>query len=350
MVHRHGRPAGTDDGCHPPGHWYPSFGLDRELDWLAHMDDWMISKKRYWGLALPIYECTSCGNVDVIGSEDELKQRAVEGWDAFEGHSPHRPWIDSVEIACSNCGQVVSRITDVGNPWLDAGIVAFSTLNYRQDPEYWAKWYPADLISESFPGQFRNWFYSVIAQSTALVERPAFRTVFSYALMRDEKGEEMHKSKGNAIWFDEAAEEIGVDVMRWLFARANPDSNVNFGYHIADDVRRRFILPLWNSFSFYTTYAAIDRFDPSAPRIRFRLPSGHFWTAGSSPSFTDLLPRFGQRLTTTHPIELPVPSSDSPSKNSRTGTSAAIDVAFGNPKTTPTKPPPTRRSTKHSPH
>ena len=104
--------------------WRPSFGLDRELDWLAHMDDWMISKKRYWGLALPIYECSACGNVDVIGSETELEERAVEGWDEFAGHTPHRPWIDEVKIACSTCGETVSRIKDVGNPWLDAGIVA----------------------------------------------------------------------------------------------------------------------------------------------------------------------------------------------------------------------------------
>ena len=245
--------------------WHPSFGLDRELDWLAHMDDWMISKKRYWGLALPIYECTACGNVDVIGSETELRDRAVEGWESFAGHTPHRPWIDEVKIACSRCGETVSRIKDVGNPWLDAGIVPFSTLRYRDDPEYWAEWFPAEMISESFPGQFRNWFYSMIAQSTALVNRPPFLTVFSYALMRDEKGEEMHKSKGNAIWFDEAAEEIGVDAMRWLFSRANPDANLNFGYHIADDVRRRFILPLWNSYAFFATYAALDRFDPQAP-------------------------------------------------------------------------------------
>lgn len=248
--------------------WHPEFGMDRELDWLAHMDDWMISKKRYWGLALPIYECGACGNIDVIGSEVELEERAVAGWDAFAGHTPHRPWIDEVKIACSRCGEVVSRIKDVGNPWLDAGIVAFSTLHYRHDPLYWETWYPADMISESFPGQFRNWFYSLIAQSTALVNRPAFRTVFSYALMRDEKGEEMHKSRGNAIWFDEAAEDIGVDVMRWLFARANPDANLNFGYHIADDVRRRFILPLWNSYAFLATYASIDEFNPSAePQI-----------------------------------------------------------------------------------
>ncbi|HUW97213.1 MAG TPA: class I tRNA ligase family protein, partial [Anaerolineae bacterium] len=122
--------------------WIPEFGLERELDWLRNMDDWMISKKRYWGLALPIYDC-ECGHFEVIGSEDELKERAVEGWDEFEGHSPHRPWIDAVQIRCPECGKLVSRIPDVGNPWLDAGIVALSTLNYRHDREYWEKWYPA---------------------------------------------------------------------------------------------------------------------------------------------------------------------------------------------------------------
>jgi isoleucyl-tRNA synthetase len=253
--------------------WFPSFGKERELDWLAHMDDWMISKKRYWGLALPIYECQSCGSFDVIGSETELKERAVEGWDAFDGHSPHRPWVDNVKVACSSCGEIVSRVKDVGNPWLDAGIVAFSTLNYRSDPEYWEKWYPADLISESFPGQFRNWFYSVIAQSTALTDRPAFLNVFSYALMRDEKGEEMHKSKGNAIWFDDAADVAGVDVMRWLYTSVNPSHNLNFGFGALDEVRRRFVLPLWNSYAFFVTYARIDGFDPyasTAPELASR--------------------------------------------------------------------------------
>ena len=244
--------------------WVPSFGKERELDWLANMDDWMISKKRYWGLALPIYECSECGTFEVIGSEYELEERAIEGWDEFAGHSPHRPWIDAVKIACSTCGQPVSRIADVGNPWLDAGIVAFSTLNYRHDRDYWREWYPADLISESFPGQFRNWFYSLIAQSTALVNEPAFRNVFAYALMRDEKGEEMHKSKGNAIWFDDAAEISGVDVMRWLYVTVNPAQNLNFGFGVLDEVRRRFILPLWNSYSFFVTYARLDGFDPSA--------------------------------------------------------------------------------------
>ena len=244
--------------------WEPSFGRARELEWLDNMHDWMISKKRYWGLALPIYKCEGCGNVEVMGSETELKERAVEGWDEFEGHSPHRPWIDAVKIACSDCGGTVSRIPDVGNPWLDAGIVAFSTLKYRSDKDYWNDWYPADWISESFPGQFRNWFYSLIAMSVALENKEPARAVFSYALMRDETGEEMHKSRGNAIWFEEAADKMGVDTMRWLYSRHNPSSNINFGYGPGDEVRRRFLIPLWNVYSFFVTYANLDDWDPAS--------------------------------------------------------------------------------------
>ena len=250
--------------------WIPAFGLERELDWLRNMDDWMISKKRYWGLALPIYKCV-CGHVEVLGSEKELKERAVEGWNEFEGHSPHKPWIDAVKIRCSQCGEVVSRIRDVGNPWLDAGIVPFSTLvdpktgnvSYlADDKSYWGEWFPADWISESFPGQFRNWFYSLLTMGTALESHEPFRSVFSYALMRDEKGEEMHKSKGNSMDFVDAAERMGVDAMRWVFMRHNPALNLSFGYGTADEARRRFILTLWNVYSFFVTYANIDNFNP----------------------------------------------------------------------------------------
>ena len=223
----------------------------------------MISKKRYYGLALPIFECDECGEFEVIGSEHELKSRAVEGWDEFEGNSPHRPWVDSVKINCPGCGATVSRIQDVGNPWLDAGIVSFSTLGYRNDRKHWDDWFPADWISESFPGQFRNWFYSLLTMGAILKETEAFKLVFSYALMRDETGEEMHKSKGTAIWFEDAAEIMGVDAMRWTFARHSPENNINFGFGTADEVRRRFIIPLWNVYSFFVTYANIDRFDPS---------------------------------------------------------------------------------------
>ncbi|MGH2465315.1 MAG: class I tRNA ligase family protein, partial [Candidatus Limnocylindrales bacterium] len=148
--------------------WIPGFGYERELDWLLNMHDWMISKKRYWGLALPIYDCQACGQVAVIGGRDELHERAVEGWAAFEGHTPHRPHIDAVKISCPGCGSPVSRVPDVGNVWLDAGIVPFSTLHYREDPAYWAEWFPVDFITESFPGQFRNWFYAMLAMSTVL--------------------------------------------------------------------------------------------------------------------------------------------------------------------------------------
>ena len=244
--------------------WIPEFGLERELDWLRNMDDWMISKKRYFGLALPFYKC-ECGHFEIIGSETELESRAVEGWDEFKGHSPHRPWIDAVKIECSECGRKVSRIRDVGDVWLDAGIVPFSTIGYRNNREYWREWFPADWISESFPGQFRGWFYSLLTMSTVLENTEPFRSIFTYATMRDEKGEEMHKSKGNAIWFDDAAEEMGVDSMRWVYSRHNPAANLIFGFGAADEVRRRFVIPLWNVYSFFVTYALIDQYDPRTP-------------------------------------------------------------------------------------
>ena len=245
--------------------WIPEFGMRRELDWLDNMDDWMISKKRYYGLALPIFKCENCGHFDVMGSEDELHERAVEGWDEFEGHSPHRPWVDTVKITCSECGSKVSRILEVGNPWLDAGIVPFSTLGYRHGSDAWKEWFPANWISESFPGQFRNWFYSMLTMGAVLEDTASFESVFSYALMRNEKGEEMHKSSGTAIWFEDAADKMGVDSMRWVFARHDPAANINFGYGSADEVRRQFIIPLWNVYSFFVTYAEIDQFDPKTP-------------------------------------------------------------------------------------
>ncbi len=251
--------------------WIPGFGHERELDWLRNMHDWMISKKRYWGLALPIYDCTACGAVEVIGGREELRERAVEGWDRFEGHTPHRPWIDEVRIACPSCGEPVERIKDVGNPWLDAGIVPFSTLHFREDRDYWAQWFPADFITESFPGQFRNWFYSMLAMSTVLRREEPFKSIFGYALVFGEDGRPMHKSWGNAIDFDEAAERMGVDVMRWMFAKARPEDNILFGWHAADEARRE-LLVLWNVYAFFVTYARLDGWTPArgAPPVAER--------------------------------------------------------------------------------
>jgi isoleucyl-tRNA synthetase len=247
--------------------WIPDYGLQRELDWLRNMGDWMISKKRFWGLALPIWVCSQCNAFEVIGGREELRERAVTGWDQFAGHSPHRPWIDQVKIRCAKCGGEASRIPDVGNPWLDAGIVPYSTLGYNRDRKYWEQWFPADFITESLPGQFRNWFYALLAMSTMMTDRAPFKVLLGHALVRDEKGEEMHKSLGNAIPFEDAAEKMSADLMRWMFSRQNPVNNINFGYGPANELRNKFTMKLWNTYAFFCNYARLDGFDPNAPAV-----------------------------------------------------------------------------------
>src|SRR5262245_43714339 len=260
-------------------------GRARERDWLWNMGDWMISKKRYWGLALPIWvDEKDPTQFEIVGSRAELKERAVVGWGDFEGHTPHRPWVDHVKIRNPRTGNLMSRIPDVGNPWLDAGIVAFSTMGYNRDREYWRKWYPADFITESFPGQFRNWFYALLAMSTMMADgEPPFRTLLGFATVKDQFGQDMHKSAGNSIEFIAAADEggtlpdqkgkpvpfapIGADVMRWLYCRQNPAQNLNFGPIPANEVRAKFHIKLWNCYSFFVNYARLDGFDPTTPTI-----------------------------------------------------------------------------------
>ncbi|MFO0917988.1 MAG: class I tRNA ligase family protein [Planctomycetaceae bacterium] len=273
-------------------------GRERELEWLANMRDWMISKKRYWGLALPIWENPNDpSDFEVIGSLKELKERAVEGWNDFQGHTPHKPWIDGVKIKSQKTGAILQRVPDVGNPWLDAGIVPFSTVGYNTHPDLWKKWYPADLVSECFPGQFRNWFYSLLSMATMMDGTPPFKTLFGYRLVMNEEGKPMHKSDGTAIWFEEAAEQLGVDSMRWMYLQQNPAQDLRFGTRHpdqkvmlqtpngpshktidgvetclvtsgpADEVRRQVLLPLWNSYAFFVNYARLDEFDPSLPQI-----------------------------------------------------------------------------------
>ena len=245
--------------------WIPEWGSDSEHNWLDNMGDWMISKKRFWGLALPIWTFED-GSFYVVGSKEELEKLAVEGWDKFKGNSPHRPWIDYVKIKHPETGLVGIRIEDVGNPWLDAGIVPFSTLGYFDNNEYWKEWFPADFITECFPGQFRNWFYSLLAMSSFLEDKAPFKTLLGHALVKDEDGKEMHKTAGNAIWFDDAAEKMGVDVMRWMYIRQNVENNLLFGYSKADDVRKR-LINFWNIYSFFCTYANVDKFEPDTQKI-----------------------------------------------------------------------------------
>ncbi|HLK66244.1 MAG TPA: class I tRNA ligase family protein [Bryobacteraceae bacterium] len=257
----------------PTIQWIPPEGEARELDWLKNMSDWMISKKRFWGLALPIWVCSECAHFTVIGSREELQSRAVEGWDVFEGNSPHRPYIDAVKIKCEKCGATSSRIEDVGNPWLDAGIVPFSTMGYTTDRATWEKWFPADLVLESFPGQFRNWFYSMLAMSAMMDGRAPFKSLLGHALVRDARGEEMHKSKGNSIAFDEAAEVFGAEVMRYIYAEQKTAQHLNFpdlhpagsAGHTIDGEARRKLLTFWNCYSFFVMYATADKWTPGDP-------------------------------------------------------------------------------------
>ncbi len=255
--------------------WIPPEGEARELDWLYNMSDWMISKKRFWGLALPIWVCGECERFTVIGSREELQAKAVEGWDIFEGNSPHRPYVDAVKIRCESCGGLATRVEDVGNPWLDAGVVPFSTLRYSTDRAYWEKWFPADLVLESFPGQFRNWFYSMLAMSAMLDGRAPFKALLGHALVRDARGDEMHKSKGNSIAFDEAAEVLGAEVMRYIYTEQKTAQHLNFpdlhpsgnaGQAIDADARRK-LLTFWNCYSFFVMYATADGWKPGAAKL-----------------------------------------------------------------------------------
>ena len=220
--------------------WLPENmnGQERELEWLTNMSDWMISKKRFWGLALPVWVDPETGDFEVMGSLDELKERAVEGWDDFAGQTPHRPWIDQVKIKNPKTGNVMHRVEDVGNPWLDAGIVSFSTLQFNTNRDYWRDWYPAHMVTECFPGQFRNWFYAMLSMATMMDQSPPFKTLLGHRLVMNEDGEAMHKSDGTAIWFEEAAEQLGVDTMAMDVPR--PESGLRLAIRPTSQGRTRY--------------------------------------------------------------------------------------------------------------
>jgi isoleucyl-tRNA synthetase len=239
--------------------WTPSYAGKLMENWLRNMGDWNISRKRYWGLTLPFYVC-DCGEVTVVQSRAQLREMAINPEVVDNLPELHRPWVDEVKIKCPKCDQVVERIPEVGDAWLDAGIVPFSTLGYLDNRGYWEKWFPADWVSE-MREQIRLWFYSELIMSVALVDTAPYRAVKTYEKVHDAQGRPMHKSAGNAIWFDDAAEKMGADVMRWMYCGANTTQNMNFGWNIADEVKRN-LLTLWNTYSFFVMYANLDGFVP----------------------------------------------------------------------------------------
>jgi isoleucyl-tRNA synthetase len=253
-------------------------------DWLRNMGDWNISRRRYYGLPLPLYPC-ACGHLNVIGSKAELAERALEGMEQLE--ELRRPWIDRVPIRCEECGEAVIRIPEVGDVWLDAGIVPFATLGW-QNPEWieegyatgaarelthaplpdhaqWEKWFPADWVSE-MREQIRLWFYSQFFMSVALVGTSSYRRVLAYEKMLDERGREMHSSWGNTIAAEDAFAQMGADVMRWQYCAQPPDRNLLFGFGPAHEIKRK-LLTFWNSVKFLVDYGNIEKFEPSWSRL-----------------------------------------------------------------------------------
>jgi isoleucyl-tRNA synthetase len=262
--------------------WTPAYMGSRMDDWLVNMSDWNISRRRYYGLPLPFYPC-SCGHLNVIGSRTELAERAVNPAALEDLKELRRPWIDEIRIRCAECDRELQRVTEVGDVWLDAGIVPFSTLGWENDkyidegyatgaakgvttadlPDhaYWEQWFPADWVSE-MREQIRLWFYSQLFMSVTLTGRAPYRQVLGYEKMLDEHGREMHGSWGNAVTADEAFARMGADVMRWQYCRQPPNQNLLFGFGPGKEIQRK-LLTLWNSASFLASYANTADFTPN---------------------------------------------------------------------------------------
>ena len=235
--------------------WEPPYQGKRMLDWLENMSDWNISRKRFYGLPLPFYKCDCCGELTVVGSKEELYELAVDKSKVDAIPHLHRPWIDEVKIACPKCGAEVQRVTQVGDVWLDAGIVPFSTLKHFTDKEYWKQYFPAEHVLE-MKEQIRLWFYSMLFMSTVLVDEPPYERVSTHGVVVSEDGSRFSKT-GFMIRFDEAADVIGADASRYIFASASTSNDVRFGFTLGEEAKRK-LLAFWNLETFFATYADID--------------------------------------------------------------------------------------------
>jgi isoleucyl-tRNA synthetase len=272
--------------------WTPAYMGLRMDDWLVNMSDWNISRRRYYGLPLPFYPC-GCGRLTVIGSRLELGERATSTLDGLA--ELRRPWIDDVRISCPSCGAEVERVKEVGDVWLDAGIVPFSTLGWESpawitgglgdgaarglttadlpDHGYWKEWFPADWVSE-MREQIRLWFYSQLFMSVTLTGRAPYRKVLGYEKMHDEHGREMHGSWGNMITAEEAFQRMGADVMRWQYCMQPPNQNVLFGFGPGQEIQRK-LLTFWNSAAFFIQYANVAGFKPRLGHLEGAPPPEH---------------------------------------------------------------------------
>ena len=256
--------------------WIPeSIGKGRFGDWLENVQDWALSRNRYWGTPLPVWEC-ECGERHCIGSREELKKMSPnyaavlaelkaagkEGWEG-DNIELHRPYIDKVEITCPKCGKPMHRVPEVIDCWFDSGAMPFAQHHYPfENQELFHKEFPAQFISEAVD-QTRGWFYSLLAESTLLFNKAPYENVIVLGHVQDENGQKMSKSKGNAIDPMEALNEFGADAIRWYFyTNSAPWLPNRFYGKAVTEGQRKFLGTLWNTYAFYILYANIDGFDP----------------------------------------------------------------------------------------
>jgi len=242
--------------------WVPqSIGEGRFGNWLENIQDWAISRNRYWGTPLNIWECPDCGRQISIGSRKELAE--LTGDPEAEKTELHRPYVDNYTVKCT-CGGSMKRVPEVIDCWFDSGAMPYAQLHYPfENKELFEKQFPAAFISEAVD-QTRGWFYSLHAESTLLFNRPAFKNVIVMGLVLDKDGEKMSKSKGNAVEPMAALADYGADAIRWYFyTNSAPWLPKRFSGEAVQEGQRKFLGTLWNTYAFYTLYAEIDQFDPT---------------------------------------------------------------------------------------
>lgn len=241
--------------------WIPeSIGKGRFGDWLENLQDWAISRNRYWGTPLNIWQC-ECGHMHSIGSIEELKAMSDNCPDDIE---LHRPYIDDVTIKCEKCGKQMKRVPEVIDCWFDSGAMPFAQHHYPfENKDIFEQQFPADFISEAVD-QTRGWFYSLLAISTLIFNEAPYKNVIVLGHVQDENGQKMSKSKGNAVDPMEALKEYGADAIRWYFyVNSAPWLPNRFHGKVVTEGQRKFMGTLWNTYAFYVLYAEIDNFDPT---------------------------------------------------------------------------------------
>ena len=238
--------------------WYPSYvGEKRFGNWLENMNDWAISRNRYWGTPLPLWKC-SCGHMEMIGSRKELSEKAIEDVN-IETIDLHRPYVDDIHIKCPECGEVMNRDKSVIDCWFDSGSMPFSQYHYPfENKELWESQYPADFIAEGID-QTRGWFYSLLVIGTFVTGKSPYKNVLVNELLLDKYGHKMHKSKGNAVEPFNIIQKYGADTVRWYLAYVSPTwTPLKFDEEGLKEVHSKFFNPLKNTYSFFQMYANID--------------------------------------------------------------------------------------------